>query len=76
MKVLDFHSERMKKMGKTGEANFICCPKCQSEEWAVGVMSDGENPFIYALVCVGMKEASCDHVLTVEGGVISDEVIA
>lgn len=67
---ISFLTERLKKMGQSGEANFICCPVCHGEEWAVGCMSNGENPFIYALVC---KPCKAEVVLTVEDGIIDKQ---
>ena len=69
-KTIDFSIERLKKMGKTGEANFICCPECHGEEWAVACMSNGYSPFIFALVC---KPCGADVVLTVEDGIIDKQ---
>jgi hypothetical protein len=73
-KTIDFQQYRLRKMGQTGEANFICCPKCEGDEWAVVVISDGKAPFIYSLVCIS-ETCLGDVFLPVNGGVIEHEVV-
>jgi hypothetical protein len=68
----DFHKHRLAKMGHTGEANFICCPHCKGEQWAVQCFSNGERPFINALVCISDKCLGT-VCLTATDGVIDGE---
>ncbi len=70
-KVISFSKERLSKMGKTGEPNFISCAKCQADTWGVGVMSDGTKPFIYAIVCIS-PQCFGNTCYTVENGILEE----
>lgn len=67
--VEDFLKHRLRRMPQIGEANFICCPKCKSETWAIQCFSDGKAPFVNALVCIS-EHCDGNTVITVENGVI------